>query len=261
SHTLASHSTKAHTELTGVTSDLHHPQSHNAVSHSDITSTGAQIDDAVSKKHTRSHSITSASDHTSTATPYQILKADANGLPIDATNTDGQVSAAVTASHAKQHALSSAADHTGTITLTQHGDLSGDALTKHKWTQISNKPATFTPSAHGLVSASHTAAGLTIGHVVRATGAGAFAWAQLQHSDLGGVTANQHHAQTHTLASHSTKAHTELTNVTTSQHHVKTVSGDINHNATVNTHNLTTDIDHDTITNTHNLTTDIDHGS
>ncbi|GAH78351.1 unnamed protein product, partial [marine sediment metagenome] len=145
-------------------------------------STAANVKDAVTKRHDKQHVITSATDHTSTATTNQILKGDANGLPVDATNTDAQVSGAVTASHAKQHALSSAADHTGTITLTQHGDLSGDALTKHKWTQISNKPATFTPSAHGLVSASHTAAGLTIGHVVRATGAGAFAWAQLQHS-------------------------------------------------------------------------------
>jgi len=35
--------------------------------------------------------------------------------------------------------------------------------------------------------------------------------------------------------------------------------GAIDHNALLNTHNLTTDIDHDTITNAHNLTTDIDH--
>lgn len=37
--------------------------------------------------------------HTSTATPGQILQADANGLPVDATNTDAEVAAAVTASH------------------------------------------------------------------------------------------------------------------------------------------------------------------
>ncbi|GAI15276.1 unnamed protein product, partial [marine sediment metagenome] len=50
-----------------------------------------------------------------------MLKADANGLPINATNTDAQVSGAVTASHARQHALNSAADHTGSITDAQHG--------------------------------------------------------------------------------------------------------------------------------------------
>lgn len=32
-HTLASHSTKAHSELTGVTADLHHPQAHDLASH------------------------------------------------------------------------------------------------------------------------------------------------------------------------------------------------------------------------------------
>ena len=81
------------------------------------------------------------------------------------------------------------------------------------------------------------------------------------HSELTNVTANQHHNEAHTLASHSTKAHTELTNVTANQHHTPTASGDIDHDATVNTHNLTNDIDHDTITNTHNLTTDISHDS
>ncbi|MQY58499.1 MAG: hypothetical protein GH144_02650 [Clostridia bacterium] len=35
------------------------------------------------------------------------------------------------------------------------------------------------------------------------------------------VNANAHHAQSHTLASHSTKAHSELTGVTASQHHTK----------------------------------------
>lgn len=49
--------------------------------------------------HDRQHSITSTADHTSTATQGYLLKADANGLPIQATNTDGQVSGAVTAAH------------------------------------------------------------------------------------------------------------------------------------------------------------------
>lgn len=51
-------------------------------------------------QHNQQHAITSVADHTSTATPGQILKADANGLPVDATNTDAAVVAAVAASHA-----------------------------------------------------------------------------------------------------------------------------------------------------------------
>jgi len=71
-HTLASHSTKAHSELTGVTADQH---------------------------HAKQHAITSTPDHTSSATPGRILKADANGLPVDATNTDTDVADAVTKKH------------------------------------------------------------------------------------------------------------------------------------------------------------------
>jgi hypothetical protein len=67
----------------------------------DLTLTGAQLDTALGQAHGRQHAITSALDHTSTATAGQVLKADANGLPVDGTNTDAEVSAAVTASHAQ----------------------------------------------------------------------------------------------------------------------------------------------------------------
>lgn len=39
------------------------------------------------------------------------------------------------------------------------------------------------------------------------------------HSDLQNVSANQHHNEAHTLASHSSKAHSELTGVSANQHH------------------------------------------
>jgi len=42
-----------------------------------------------------------------------------------------------------------------------------------------------------------------------------------QHAGLTNITANQHHAQSHTLASHSTKAHSELTGVTSDLHHAQ----------------------------------------
>lgn len=55
---------------------------------------------------------------------------------------------------------------------------------------------------HDIASASdHTASGLTIGHVIRASAANAFAWAQLLHADLGSVGANDHHNQAHVLNS------------------------------------------------------------
>jgi len=62
--------------------------------------------------HARSHALNGASDHTSAATSGQMLKADANGLPVDAANTNVEVAAAVTASHARSHALNGGSDHT-----------------------------------------------------------------------------------------------------------------------------------------------------
>lgn len=51
---------------------------------------------------------------------------------------------------------------------------------------------------HGLDSATeHTASGLSVGQVLRASGATTFAWAQLGHADLGTVTADQHHTEDH----------------------------------------------------------------
>lgn len=50
------------------------------------------------------------------------------------------------------------------------------------------------------LGADHTVSGLTAGQVLKATGATGAAFGQLQHSDLVGVTANQHHNQVHELA-------------------------------------------------------------
>jgi len=60
--------------------------------------------------HARLHSIIDTLDHSSTATSGQMLKANANGLPVDATNTDIAVAATVAASHAQAHAVSTHSD-------------------------------------------------------------------------------------------------------------------------------------------------------
>ena len=66
--------------------------------------------------HARLHSIISPLDHTSAATPERILKANADGLPVEATNTDAEVAAAVAAGHARQHAITDPLDHTSGAT-------------------------------------------------------------------------------------------------------------------------------------------------
>lgn len=63
-----------------------------------ITNT-EDVDETIALAHERQHSIVGTDDHTSTATPDQMLKADSNGLPVDATNTDTEVSDAVDKAH------------------------------------------------------------------------------------------------------------------------------------------------------------------
>lgn len=46
-------------------------------------------------------------------------------------------------------------------------------------------------------------------------------WLRLPHANLASVTSDQHHAQAHSLASHSSKAHSELTGVGTNDHHAQ----------------------------------------
>ena len=70
--------------------------------------------------HGRQHVITDTLDHTSLATAGKMLKADANGLPVEATNTDVAVAAAVTSSHTRAHTLDNTTDHSVATDNTNH---------------------------------------------------------------------------------------------------------------------------------------------
>ena len=119
-----------------------------------------------------------------------------------------------------------------------------DAEAKGDFTVVGTLTAAALSAPHVMGSAgSHSGSGLTIGHVVRASGATAFDWAELQHSDLGGVTADLHHAQAHVLATSgphtgtlpwaelsktgsdladlAARAHASLTGVTADLHHAQ----------------------------------------
>jgi len=57
------------------------------------------------------------------------------------------------------------------------------------------------PGPHGLTDPLlHTVSGLTLNHALLATSATGFAFGQPQHANLGGVSANQHHNQSHVLS-------------------------------------------------------------
>lgn len=111
-HTLASHSTKAHSELTGVTADLHHAQA---------------------------HILATTGPHTDTL-PWADLSKTGSDLADLATKA--------------------------------HASLTGVTSDQHH------------AEAHVLAGAQHTASGLTVGQVVRATGATTFAWQAIQDADL-----------------------------------------------------------------------------
>ncbi len=89
--------------------------------------------------------------------------------------------------------------HTGQLAETQ----APWAATKNEWATALATHAALVDvhhaQVHSLVGGDHTASGLTAGWTLRATGATAFAWGQLQHGDLGGVSANQHHNQVHSI--------------------------------------------------------------
>jgi hypothetical protein len=101
----------------------------------------AAAQDAISKKHTQSHAITSTSDHTSSATSGKMLKADANGLPVNATNTDTEVADAVTKKQSKVITLTFLIDGGGSaITTGQKGHLEIPfACTITGWTLLADQ--------------------------------------------------------------------------------------------------------------------------
>lgn len=81
------------------------------------------------------------------------------------------------------------------------------ATTSSTWTALVTGSAG-APDPHVLATgtalgASHTMSGAAVGEVLRALGATTAAFDQLQHTDLGTVTADQHHAQSHVLATTS----------------------------------------------------------
>lgn len=62
-------------------------------------------------------------------------------------------------------------------------------------------------------------AGIPADNQIVGFSSGAPYWLQLPHANLAGVSADQHHPQAHTLASHSSKAHSELTGIGANDHH------------------------------------------
>jgi hypothetical protein len=89
------------------------------------------------------------------------------------------------------------------------------------WASIPDKPSTYSPDAHALVGAKHTASGLTVGHVIRATGATTFAWQQLLWGDIGSKPSTfppGDHAPSHHLGGGDEVNHDSLAGFVAAEH-------------------------------------------
>ena len=173
--------------------------------------------------HAQLHSIISTSDHSSTATSGQMLKADANGLPIDATNTDAAVAGAVSASHgvndvntssepsgatATHSALTTGVHGVGAGTVAKVSDIASDGnLSAAAQSVVTAGPcdvdANLSAAAQAVVTAGacDVDANLSVAAQAVITAGACDTDANLSVAAQAAISAS--HAQAHTVASHS----------------------------------------------------------
>jgi len=254
SHTLTSHSSRTHSELSDAPVDAHHDEVHTVASsgpHDEGSLTighvlRASAVDAFSFAQlghgdlsgigSNAHSVIDT--HLgSSANPHSVVWSDVSSghdgaahgsiSVTDLSDVTGVGSGIIisgserTGLHTEGHVLATTGPHTNSLPLTdlasyvqgsiiKGGGTDWEALAKGTedyvlkagatdigwgqvdWDELSGKPGSFTPSAHEMVDSVHTDSLLTIGHVIRASGASAFAWAQLAHGDLSGIGSNVH---------------------------------------------------------------------
>ena len=112
------------------------------------------------------------------------------------------------------HALNSSTWHTGTLAESQAPwAVTSTVYDAHVANANAHHARDHVLATNVALGGTHSIAGATAGHVLRASAPDAAAFAQLQHTDLGGVTSDQHHAQVHgiTDAAHHTVAGAQYT--------------------------------------------------
>jgi len=159
------------------------------IQHGDLGGVGAN------DHHAQSHVLDGADHTVSGLTPGHVMRA-----------TGAAVAAFGQAQHGDLGGIGATDHHSNANdpTSDEKGALAGtDGTPSASNEYVTNSDArnsdARTPVAHVLNGALHTVSGLTPGHVMRASGAAAADFAQAQHGDLGGVGANDHHAQSHVL--------------------------------------------------------------
>lgn len=196
--------------LSGLLGDAQTPISHNNTYHSETYATTAQLHSQShdNTDHTTNYEVANANIQSHVATPAE----DAHH-PKDHDNTEhttNYATALALTNHegaSNPHAIAWS-DVSGGHDAASHNSISVTALSDV--TAVGSGSIITTverqglhAQGHQLTGLDHNASGLTVGWVVRATAATTFAWAQLQHSDLGGSTPDLHHAESHTHDSHT----------------------------------------------------------
>jgi hypothetical protein len=189
---LADITTRPHSALTGIGTDDHHAKAHaiggadhsGTLAHSALGSIGAN--DHHNQGHVLGGTGGLGADHSvSGLTAGQVLRASGATAAAFAVLPHSDLGSVGANDHHNQAHAIGGADHSGTLA---HSALGSVGVDDHHTRD------------HALPGTTHTFSGLTAGHVLRASGASAAAFAQLGHGDLGGVGANDHHNQAHALS-------------------------------------------------------------
>ena len=176
----------SHDRITGVSSDDHHAQAHTVASHSDTTATGAETE-----------TLTDGSDadalHTHGAIQTTEEVQDIIGAMV-AGNTETLI--AVTYN-----------DATGKLNFVvaessiSHDNIAGVSINDHHARDHAASHAE--NAADEIVAEGLGATSVDVSTNLKPDGTGGVEFVDSDHADLANVTTDQHHAQAHTIASHS----------------------------------------------------------
>ena len=198
----------------------------------DLPSTNALDSELHAQSHVLATTAGLGADHTTSGlTAGQVLRATAAGAAAFQSIQDGDLPASIARDselHAQSHVLDGA-DHT-VSGLTIGNYLRALTASTFGFSVIldGDLPASIArdselhAQSHVLAGSDHTASGLTIGNVIRATSATAFAWQQLGFSDLGGSATDAQIPDTISIANLTqvaTRNHSDLQSIAAGDHH------------------------------------------
>jgi len=237
-HTLASHSTKPHSALTGVTSDQHHAQAHvlDGAYHS------------ISGK-TPGHFLKALTATTFGFAAHGLIYSDVGAAATSHNHVRSNITdfwdSSFWANIPDKPSSFPPSSHNHDERYYTEDEIDTLLAGYNEFTELTDTPSSYTGQAGKFVKVNAIPDGLEFvdivagdlpshTHVKANITDTPWAWGDVskvgsnltnlatrQHVGLTDITSDQHHPQSHTLASHSTKAHSELTGIGTGDHHAQ----------------------------------------